>query len=200
MGIEMTDMKSSSVVHRGRVPAAGFFFAFGITSEDEAIRRILSIWQPNSRVYRFRKGLLLVLPKPVLVSVGETIGLPLIRNRGLLTGMPLTEKEVRAIVQLLETLIISEGGTVSAEQLRSEEHTSELQSLTNLVCRLLLEKKKKKSIYIPRLKHQELCLNMRSEHVRDKYFPQCPQLTQERHRCTQSLNHDYTLRSSQREA
>src|SRR5258706_12205935 len=28
---------------------------------------------------------------------------------------------------------------------RSEEHTSELQSLTNLVCRLLLEKKKKKN-------------------------------------------------------
>src|SRR5437016_8967056 len=28
--------------------------------------------------------------------------------------------------------------------LRSEEHTSELQSLTNLVCRLLLEKKKYK--------------------------------------------------------
>src|SRR5438093_3354474 len=30
---------------------------------------------------------------------------------------------------------------------RSEEHTSELQSLTNLVCRLLLEKKKKQHIY-----------------------------------------------------
>src|SRR5437016_8290764 len=31
---------------------------------------------------------------------------------------------------------------------RSEEHTSELQSLTNLVCRLLLEKKKKnKKLY-----------------------------------------------------
>src|SRR5437016_7650833 len=28
---------------------------------------------------------------------------------------------------------------------RSEEHTSELQSLTNLVCRLLLEKKNKKN-------------------------------------------------------
>src|SRR5262249_62207368 len=28
---------------------------------------------------------------------------------------------------------------------RSEEHTSELQSLTNLVCRLLLEKKKQKT-------------------------------------------------------
>src|SRR5438046_4080413 len=30
------------------------------------------------------------------------------------------------------------------DEIRSEEHTSELQSLTNLVCRLLLEKKKKK--------------------------------------------------------
>src|SRR5262249_60639007 len=31
---------------------------------------------------------------------------------------------------------------VDLKDLRSEEHTSELQSLTNLVCRLLLEKKK----------------------------------------------------------
>src|SRR5258706_11949021 len=30
---------------------------------------------------------------------------------------------------------------------RSEEHTSELQSLTNLVCRLLLEKKKKNTAF-----------------------------------------------------
>src|SRR5205085_11615176 len=30
-----------------------------------------------------------------------------------------------------------------AEEVRSEEHTSELQSQSNLVCRLLLEKKKK---------------------------------------------------------
>src|SRR2546426_9227168 len=32
----------------------------------------------------------------------------------------------------------------SATRMRSEEHTSELQSPCNLVCRLLLEKKKKK--------------------------------------------------------
>src|SRR2546430_5531357 len=31
----------------------------------------------------------------------------------------------------------------TSRQLRSEEHTSELQSQSNLVCRLLLEKKKK---------------------------------------------------------
>src|SRR5437016_11041884 len=35
-------------------------------------------------------------------------------------------------------------GDLTPEKMRSEEHTSELQSLTNLVCRLLLEKKKKK--------------------------------------------------------
>src|SRR2546425_3842872 len=35
------------------------------------------------------------------------------------------------------------------EVLRSEEHTSELQSLAYLVCRLLLEKKKKSKIKIP---------------------------------------------------
>src|SRR5688572_32298704 len=34
--------------------------------------------------------------------------------------------------------------TASPFALRSEEHTSELQSQSNLVCRLLLEKKKKK--------------------------------------------------------
>src|SRR2546430_7837326 len=33
-------------------------------------------------------------------------------------------------------------GTPSPRQFRSEEHTSELQSQSNLVCRLLLEKKK----------------------------------------------------------
>src|SRR5690242_21312978 len=33
---------------------------------------------------------------------------------------------------------------LAREDLRSEEHTSELQSHVNLVCRLLLEKKKKK--------------------------------------------------------
>src|SRR5258705_889554 len=32
-------------------------------------------------------------------------------------------------------------------QARSEEHTSELQSLRHLVCRLLLEKKKKRHVY-----------------------------------------------------
>src|SRR5688572_32427523 len=35
--------------------------------------------------------------------------------------------------------------SISGARYRSEEHTSELQSQSNLVCRLLLEKKKKKN-------------------------------------------------------
>src|SRR5688572_31241887 len=37
---------------------------------------------------------------------------------------------------------------------RSEEHTSELQSQSNLVCRLLLEKKKKKRKCTDKAKHE----------------------------------------------
>src|SRR5260221_10008869 len=38
---------------------------------------------------------------------------------------------------------------------RSEEHTSELQSHSDLVCRLLLEKKKKKHNYIDNIIHND---------------------------------------------
>src|SRR2546430_12341874 len=42
----------------------------------------------------------------------------------------------------LSTLAVSDDGRLLAYGTRSEEHTSELQSQSNLVCRLLLEKKK----------------------------------------------------------
>src|SRR5256885_13122970 len=62
------------------------------------------------------------------------------RRRGQLPG-------VRAdLVQVEDRLRLAapEPVRLGAEQNRSEEHTSELQSPCNLVCRLLLEKKKKK--------------------------------------------------------
>src|SRR2546430_17702245 len=43
------------------------------------------------------------------------------------------------------------GDRVGERQIRSEEHTSELQSQSNLVCRLLLEKKKKTAIISMRI-------------------------------------------------
>src|SRR5438046_6737128 len=53
---------------------------------------------------------------------------------------------VRVLVDLIIPKDERSGSATEAgvpEFMRSEEHTSELQSLTNLVCRLLLEKKKK---------------------------------------------------------
>src|SRR5258706_6974749 len=43
-------------------------------------------------------------------------------------------------LDILPVLVLN--ARIPANDHRSEEHTSELQSLTNLVCRLLLEKKK----------------------------------------------------------
>src|SRR5207237_1584235 len=45
------------------------------------------------------------------------------------------------------------GCVPTVEDHRSEEHTSELQSHLNLVCRLLLEKKQKKNKYIGTIMH-----------------------------------------------
>src|ERR1035438_151948 len=48
----------------------------------------------------------------------------------------------RFIAELLQTEPPATKAEIAGEVARSEEHTSELQSLRHLVCRLLLEKKK----------------------------------------------------------
>src|SRR5687768_18158831 len=45
--------------------------------------------------------------------------------------------------------VVAVGAPHETEAIRSEEHTSELQSRLHLVCRLLLEKKKKKTVPQP---------------------------------------------------
>src|SRR5256885_4875444 len=52
----------------------------------------------------------------------------------------------------LVTVVLRRPRSLSRSRHRSEEHTSELQSPCNLVCRLLLEKKKKKTT-LPRIRH-----------------------------------------------
>src|SRR2546430_11544425 len=69
-------------------------------------------------------------------------------ERGLQTSGSLTYTTLLALVPLLTAALAVATAfpvfddAVEALQLRSEEHTSELQSQSNLVCRLLLEKKK----------------------------------------------------------
>src|SRR5690349_23940958 len=57
-----------------------------------------------------------------------------------------SEIRIRALGTALCAAIAILLGILAAR--RSEEHTSELQSRRDLVCRLLLEKKKKKNTYI----------------------------------------------------
>src|SRR2546428_9153161 len=63
------------------------------------------------------------------------------------------------------TLPLSRGGRMppgdfTSHQARSEEHTSELQSRSDLVCRLLLEKKKKNTT----TSHTHLLLDRETRH------------------------------------
>src|SRR5688572_18312763 len=62
--------------------------------------------------------------------------------------MNLDLDKLLVFVQSLHSLIPSAFDELPKDSLmRSEEHTSELQSQSNLVCRLLLEKKKKNIIF-----------------------------------------------------
>src|SRR5260370_23557996 len=55
------------------------------------------------------------------------------------SGLPTRRLRV-SVIELVKDAIVC----VNRDRVRSEEHTSELQSHLNLVCRLLLEKKKNK--------------------------------------------------------
>src|SRR5258706_11990725 len=55
-------------------------------------------------------------------------------------ALPISEMGERVLADIQKELGLAK---LDIKYQRSEEHTSELQSLTNLVCRLLLEKKKK---------------------------------------------------------
>src|SRR3989449_4600781 len=58
----------------------------------------------------------------------------------------ITAQQIRAAADLADRFADGELRTTNMQNLRSEEHTSELQSRLHLVCRLLLEKKKNKTM------------------------------------------------------
>src|SRR2546422_6641155 len=79
-----------------------------------------------------------------------------------LRGLVLEEGGVgAALLGTVAELMIRLGTQHEAEEVRSEEHTSELQSRLHLVCRLLLEKKK--TLLIQPYYQQTQCEPSRSE-------------------------------------
>src|SRR2546428_4857986 len=73
---------------------------------------------------------------------------PLFRSKPAATPITITPPITRMRMSRVEpTIANAEPATAaSATEIRSEEHTSELQSRSDLVCRLLLEKKKHETI------------------------------------------------------
>src|SRR5690349_23635832 len=72
------------------------------------------------------------------------------------TGVEIGQEAKILVVQqhvliLMLMLIVRAKAAALLAEIRSEEHTSELQSRRDLVCRLLLEKKKK------RIRHEDGC-------------------------------------------
>src|SRR5256885_13996421 len=89
-----------------------------------------------------------------LERVTATIGEVESGNLSARTKLPASADEIGRVAGHLDTLLdqIQERDRQLREWNRSEEHTSELQSPCNLVCRLLLEKKKNITAYrAPRL-------------------------------------------------
>src|SRR5437016_10076787 len=74
-------------------------------------------------------------------------------SRKMLHDLVMKHVDSRGNIHIFQYWLLQESPTIimlvhineskGKARMRSEEHTSELQSLTNLVCRLLLEKKKK---------------------------------------------------------
>ena len=85
-----------------------------------------------NRRLTFSLIILLLLPTFATVSAAEPASIEI--------DSPSTELTADGALRL-SAIVKDSSGTIINE--RSEEHTSELQSRTNLVCRLLLEKKKK---------------------------------------------------------
>src|SRR2546422_8630882 len=74
-------------------------------------------------------------------------------RRNAVEAVPIPALRARAVFEIAVVNIFLPVREAFLELLRSEEHTSELQSRLHLVCRLLLEKKKKKEYEVVTLGH-----------------------------------------------
>src|SRR2546427_5909766 len=87
---------------------------------------------PYTTLFRSQDGSLYFIEMNTRIQVEHPV-------TELVTGVDLIKAQVR--IAAGEKMEDATGAIIAS---RSEEHTSELQSQSNLVCRLLLEKKKKK--------------------------------------------------------
>src|SRR5437016_9539944 len=161
--LDSGDVLTDSLWVRRRLDQAGWHDAQSFASGELDEDRIETLVQSGASIDAFGVGTALstsadspnlgVIYKLVEVDLGDTV-----RNAAKFSQEKITYPGRKQVFRFVEGEgkfsrdVIGldgesfQGGAPLLERLsikRSEEHTSELQSLTNLVCRLLLEKKKK---------------------------------------------------------
>src|SRR5437899_8730625 len=122
-------------------PGVLFFFSLLRRPPRSTLFPYTTLFRSEDELFLVVKGRLLIKfrDRDVWVDEGEFVIVP----RGV-DHLPVASEETHVL--LLEPKSTLNTGNVRNERTvseRSEEHTSELQSLRHLVCRLLLEKKNK---------------------------------------------------------
>src|SRR5688500_19986242 len=83
----------------------------------------------------------------VVLKTQELAGIDLVCD-GELSRFDVNHPETNGMIEYFVKPMAGMRTAATFDELRSEEHTSELQSPCNLVCRLLLEKKNKKEEHV----------------------------------------------------
>src|SRR5688572_2114552 len=125
MGWLARELGLLAIVEKGRGTGGMRGYSMGVQCQNDATRRLLRRVRANV----FSSAIGFIVPRPILATI-HTAALRHNLDRARRSAL---EARVWAVVK------------ANAYGHRSEEHTSELQSQSNLVCRLLLEKKNKKT-------------------------------------------------------
>lgn len=80
-------------VLKGVVNAVGFFFPTSVMPVNQCRRRILSLWETGSRVYRFETGYVFFLAEKRDVETVSSPGTPVIETKGSFATIELTEEQ-----------------------------------------------------------------------------------------------------------
>ena len=108
----MKTLVLQNLTHRGTVLAEGFLFSAKLLSLNEIRRRILTLWQPNTKVLRYQNDLILLLPNTFRVDCRQSIGLPLVKYGEILSSFPLQKHDLEHFQDFNETIVLSNEGRI----------------------------------------------------------------------------------------
>jgi hypothetical protein len=108
----MKTLVLQNLTHRGTVLAEGFLFSSKLLSINEIRRRILTLWQPNTKVLRYQNDLILLLPKTFRVDCRYSVGLPLVKYGEILSAFPLQKHDLEHFQDFGETIVLSNEGRI----------------------------------------------------------------------------------------